>query len=85
MYCAGVPKSPHEALHRIFQEDANLFARAFERILEIEFPPARVVSVINSDLTEMMPIVRRVDTPLLVDTEDGDRHVVIIESQVKSG
>lgn len=81
MYRAGMPKSPHEALHRIFQADATLFARAFERILELEFPPARAVSVINSDLTEMMPIVRRVDTPLLVETEDGDRHVVIIESQ----
>lgn len=73
-------KTPHEALHRIFQEDTTLFARAFERILGVDFPQPRTVSVINSDVTEMLPIERRLDTPLLVDTDDGP-HVVIIESQ----
>jgi hypothetical protein len=75
-----VAKSPHEALHRIFQEDATLFARAFERILGLD-PRPRTVSVIDGDLTEIMPIERRVDTPLLVETDDGGCHVVIIESQ----
>ena len=76
-------KSPHEALHRIFQKDATLFARAFERTLGVEFPRLRTVSVVDGDLTEIMPIERRVDTPLLVETEDGAYHVVIIESQTQ--
>jgi hypothetical protein len=64
----------------VFQQDATLFARAFERVLGVDFPHPHAVSVINSDLTEVLPIERRVDTSLLVETDDGS-HVVIIESQ----
>jgi hypothetical protein len=78
-----VANNPHEALHRVFQEDPTLFARALERALGVDFPPIRAVSVINTDLTEVKPLARWVDTPLLVESDAGDRFMVIIESQTK--
>ncbi|NDL58598.1 hypothetical protein [Phytoactinopolyspora mesophila] len=75
-------KSSHEALHRIFQDDSTLFARAFQKLLGVEFPEPRTISVINSDLTEMEPVERRADTVLLVETGDGE-HLLIIESQTR--
>ncbi|HEY8471817.1 MAG TPA: hypothetical protein VIL37_04175 [Natronosporangium sp.] len=65
----------------MFQEDPTLFARALEQALGVDFPPIRAVSVINADLTEVKPLARWVDTPLLVESDTGDRFVVIIESQ----
>ncbi|AYY12082.1 hypothetical protein EF847_04505 [Actinobacteria bacterium YIM 96077] len=73
-------KFPHEGLHRIFQDDSMLFLRAFQKLLDIEFPEPRAISVINSDLTEMEPMERRADTILLVEA-DGGEHLLIIESQ----
>ncbi|WP_433511401.1 hypothetical protein ACQP2T_47440 [Nonomuraea sp. CA-143628] len=70
----------HEALHRIFQEDPSLFARTFERLLDIPLPADCSVSVIDTDLTELSPIERRVDTVLQLKTDLGD-HLVIIEAQ----
>jgi hypothetical protein len=69
----------HEALHRIFQKDPQLFARSLTR-LGIAFPEAQAVTVLSADLTETEPIERRVDTALLVETDEG-RHVLVIESQ----
>jgi hypothetical protein len=80
-----VAHNPHETLHRVFQEDPTLFARALERALGVEFPPIRAVSVVNTDLTEVKPLARWVDTPLLVESDAGDRFMVIIESQCSGG
>jgi hypothetical protein len=80
MFGGKMVKTPHEALHRIFQGDSMLFARAFEKLLGVEFPEPRSISVINSDLTEMEPVERRADTILLVETGEGE-HLLIIESQ----
>lgn len=75
-----VVTSSHEALHRIFQKDPTLFATTFDRALGITLPQADKVSVLNSDLTEIKPIERRIDTALLLDAGAG-QHVIAIESQ----
>ncbi|WP_166356372.1 hypothetical protein [Phytoactinopolyspora limicola] len=75
-------KSPHEALHRVFHEDAALVTRALRRMLGIELPEPQAISVVNTDLTEIEPIERRADTVLLVEADVG-RHLVIIESQTR--
>ncbi|GAA2416023.1 hypothetical protein GCM10010404_87930 [Nonomuraea africana] len=73
----------HEALHRIFQEDTSLVARAFDRLLGAAIPEPRKISVVDSDLNECKAIVRRGDTLLLVEA-DPDRYVVIVESQTET-
>ncbi|MFF3894983.1 hypothetical protein ACFYY3_17630 [Streptomyces sp. NPDC001812] len=67
--------SSHEALHRIFQEDPGLFARAV-RGLGVSFPPPVSASPLPTDLTENRPMERRVDT------EDGE-FILAVESQGK--
>ncbi|MEF9905753.1 hypothetical protein [Streptomyces sp. P9-A2] len=73
--------SSHEALHRIFQEDPGLFARAV-RGLGVFFPPPVSASPLPTDLTENRPMERRVDTLLRMDTEDGE-FILAVESQGK--
>ncbi|MFD8523474.1 hypothetical protein ACFV2D_26130 [Streptomyces capillispiralis] len=43
--------SSHEALHRIFQQDPGLFARA-ARNLGVAFPPPISSTELSTDLTE---------------------------------
>jgi hypothetical protein len=72
--------SSHEAMHRIFQEDPGIFARTFERLgLPITKPIA--VSLLPTDLTEIQPLERRVDTLLQIDTADGESYVLAVEAQ----
>jgi hypothetical protein len=74
----------HEALHRIFQKDPELFARAMEKVLGVPVPVPDEVTILNTDLTETRPVERRVDSVLLaeilVQTGTG-RYIVVIESQ----
>ncbi|MFG1943399.1 hypothetical protein [Nonomuraea sp. NPDC048826] len=74
-----MPSAQHEALHRIFQEEPSLFSRTL-KALDIPFPEVSSTSVVNTDLTEILPIERRVDTLLNAKSEHGD-YLVIIESQ----
>jgi hypothetical protein len=74
--------SSHEAMHRIFQEDPGIFARAF-RTLGIPFPDPVAVSLMPTDLTEIKPLERRVDTLLQVDTASGGSHLLAVEAQGK--
>ncbi|SMF16142.1 hypothetical protein [Streptomyces sp. Amel2xC10] len=71
--------SSHEALHRIFQKDPGLFARA-ARNLGVAFPPPVSATELSTDLTETQPLERRVDTLLRMDTEDGS-FLLAVESQ----
>ncbi|MET7292269.1 hypothetical protein ABZS79_09000 [Streptomyces griseoloalbus] len=71
--------SSHEALHRIFQQDPGLFARA-ARNLGVAFPPPISSTELSTDLTETQPLERRVDTLLRMDTEDGS-FLLAVESQ----
>ncbi|WP_439082530.1 hypothetical protein [Streptomyces sp. WL006] len=74
--------SPHEAHHRIFQEHPGLFASAF-RTLGIPFPEPVAVSLMDTDLTEIRPLERHVDTLLRIDVASGDSLLLAIEAQGK--
>src|SRR5690606_3033333 len=75
-----MPKAPHEALHHIFRDDPDLVRRALKTCLDEDFPVFRSVAVIDSDLTEIKAIARRVDTALMVETDCG-AEIILIEPQ----
>ncbi|WP_461063586.1 hypothetical protein [Streptomyces pseudoechinosporeus] len=74
--------SSHEAMHRLFQEDPGAFARTF-RALDLPFPDPVAVSLMPTDLTEIKPLERRVDTLLKLDTASGESHLLVVEAQGK--
>ncbi|MFE4608518.1 hypothetical protein ACFRK5_09165 [Streptomyces niveus] len=75
--------SPHEAMHRIFQDYPGLFSGVSE-VLGVDFGPLVGVTILPTDLTEARPVERRVDTLLRVETEDADAsYLLAIEAQGK--
>ncbi|MFF4588301.1 hypothetical protein [Streptomyces sp. NPDC001388] len=72
--------SPHEAMHRIFQQYPGLFSGVSE-VLGIGLPQPTSVTVLPNDLTETSPVERRVDTLLRLDTEDDEPLLLAIEAQ----
>lgn len=72
--------STHEAMHRLFQHDPGVFARAF-RALELPFDDPAEVAVLTNDLTEIRPLERRVDTLLQITTVSGDPFLLLVEAQ----
>ncbi|MFG2558430.1 hypothetical protein [Streptomyces sp. NPDC048496] len=70
--------SPHEAMHRIFQEYPGLFSRVSD-VLGVAFAPPASATV----LTEARPVERRVDTLLRIDTQDDETFLLAIEAQGK--
>ncbi|MFF9456183.1 hypothetical protein [Streptomyces flaveolus] len=72
--------SPHEAMHRIFQQYPGLFSGVSE-VLGIDFPTPASVTVLPNDLTETSPVERRVDTLLRLDPEDGEPLLLAVETQ----
>ncbi|WP_328496174.1 hypothetical protein [Streptomyces sp. NBC_00414] len=72
--------SPHEALHQIFREDPRLFARALPKA-GITLPEPTDVQLLDTDLTEIRPLERRVDTLLRVDTANSGSYLLAIEMQ----
>lgn len=82
------PTAEHEALHRVFQRDEALFARAMARVFNIQVPePAPDgVTVLSTDLTETDPLERRPDSVLqaefLVEDRAG-KYILVIESQTE--
>ncbi|MFE9289178.1 RpnC/YadD family protein [Streptomyces olivaceus] len=75
--------SPHEALHRIFRVDPGLFARLLPRA-GIDFPEHTAIEPLDTDLTEIRPLERRVDSVFRVHVpgEEGG-FVLAVESQGK--
>jgi hypothetical protein len=74
----------HEALHRIFQQDSELFARTMRHVFHQNVPVPDRVSILDTDFTEIRPHVRRGDSVLLAEflvEERGRRYIVIVESQ----
>jgi hypothetical protein len=74
----------HEALHRIFREDAELFARAMQRVFDVEVPVPDGVTILNADLTETQPLERRADSVILVQfmiENPNGRYILVVESQ----
>ncbi|GGZ19816.1 hypothetical protein GCM10010387_10930 [Streptomyces inusitatus] len=76
--------SPHEAMHRIFQEYPELFT-GVSQVLGLNFPSPVSTTVLPTDLTESRPVERRVDTLLRFDfdTEDGRAFLLAVEAQGK--
>ncbi|MFE1105248.1 hypothetical protein ACFW5U_05225 [Streptomyces rochei] len=74
--------SSHEALHRIFQEDPALFARAV-KALGVSFAEPVSAVPLTTDLTENRPVERRVDTLLRMETGDNGSFLLAVESQGK--
>ncbi|MCL6732994.1 hypothetical protein [Streptomyces neyagawaensis] len=74
--------SSHEVLHQICQKDTEGMIRSFRRLFHVPFPEPRVISVVNTDLTEIAPVERRVDSLVRVDTDEGD-FLLVLESQGK--
>ncbi|MER7374694.1 hypothetical protein [Streptomyces lanatus] len=75
--------SPHEALHRIFRADPGLFARLLPRA-GIGFPEHTAIEPLDTDLTEIRPLERRVDSLFRVHAagEEGG-FLLAVESQGK--
>ncbi|MEU7139999.1 hypothetical protein ABZ942_11175 [Nocardia sp. NPDC046473] len=71
--------SQHEALHRIFQDHPAMFARAF-RELNVPLDDPTEVVLLPTDLTEIRPLERRVDTLLRFTTPSG-RFLLLVEAQ----
>ncbi|MGP9019200.1 hypothetical protein ACT1U9_12385 [Streptomyces sp. BR1] len=74
--------SPHEAMHRIFQDHPGLFSRVSE-VLGIDFTPPTSVTVLPTDLTEPRPLERRLDTLLRLETEGDEPLLLAVEAQGK--
>ena len=74
--------SPHEAMHRIFQDNPGLFSRVSE-VLGVKIPPVTSADVLTIDLTESEPLERRVDTLLRIETQDEGSFLLIVEAQGK--
>lgn len=72
--------SSHEAMHRIFQEYPDLFT-GVSKVLGLPSIPARSVTVLSTDLTEIRPVERRVDTLLRFDCDADDSFLVAVEAQ----
>jgi hypothetical protein len=76
----------HEAMHRIFQRDKELFARTMRHVFGEDVPVPREVSILDTDMTEARPHIRRGDSVLLAELlveGKGDKYIVIVESQMR--
>ena len=72
----------HEAMHRIFQEDPGVFARAF-KALDIPFPTPIAASVLSPDATEIKPLERRIDSVIRFETDEGP-FLLAVEAQCRN-
>jgi hypothetical protein len=72
--------SSHEAMHRIFQEYPDLFT-GVSKVLGLPFTQPTSVTVLPTDLTEVRPVERRVDTLLRFDYVGGDSLLLAVEAQ----
>lgn len=86
-----MPTPHHEARHRIFQHDGELFARMMRHVFGVDVPVPDRVTVLDSDLTETRERPyprdvheRRADTVLLAEfllEGPRGRHILVVESQ----
>jgi hypothetical protein len=86
------PTPQHEALHRIFTHDTDLFARTMHQVFGTDVPVPRHVSLLNTDYSVVPGLHKRVPqvhdrhgdsallAELLVEGRD-DQYVILVESQ----
>lgn len=80
------PTAEHEALHRVFQRDEALFARAVARVFNVQMPEPVSVTVLSTDLTETDPLERRPDSVLQAEflvEDQAEKYILVIESQTE--
>ncbi|MFF3819876.1 hypothetical protein ACFYYD_25325 [Streptomyces bluensis] len=67
-------------MHHIFRDEPGLFTRVLPKA-GVPFPEPTAIQPLDTDLTEIRPLARRVDTLFRVDTaEDGD-FLLAVEAQ----
>jgi hypothetical protein len=80
-----MPSPQHEALHKVFTHDKELFARTLRRVFRMDLETPVDVSIINTDYTAEPGIpAPRGDSALLAEllVEDKEQqYVIVVESQ----
>ena len=71
--------SQHEAMHYLFRIRPDVFARA-TRELGLPFDDPLQVELLSTNLTEINPLERHVDTPLRITTREGT-YILLVEAQ----
>ncbi|MEV3910766.1 hypothetical protein [Streptomyces canus] len=75
--------SQHDAVHRIFREEPDLLARLVPET-GVRFPEYSSIEPLDTDLTEIWPLERRVDSFFRVRTADDEGGFLLaVESQSK--
>jgi hypothetical protein len=69
-------------MHRIFRDHPEVIDQTF-RVLDFTFPETKATSVISTDVTEIRPIERRVDTVMKVEAKDERSFILVFEAQRK--
>jgi hypothetical protein len=69
-------------MHRIFRDHPEVIDQTF-RVLDFKFPETKATSLMDTDVTEIRPIERRVDTVMKVETKDGGSFILVFEAQRK--
>ncbi|MCS0637201.1 hypothetical protein NX801_16330 [Streptomyces sp. LP05-1] len=74
--------SPHEAMHRIFQEFPKLVDGVCGA-LQLPAPRTASATPLPTDLTELRPLERRIDTLMRCESETGGSFLLAVEAQGK--
>ncbi|MGW2491593.1 hypothetical protein ACWCV9_30850 [Streptomyces sp. NPDC001606] len=75
--------SPHDTMHHIFRKEPDLLARLLPRA-GMEFPEYHSIEPLDTDLTEIRPLERRVDSLFRVRTAGSEGGFLLaVESQGK--
>ncbi|WP_330354852.1 hypothetical protein [Streptomyces chartreusis] len=75
--------SQHDAVHRIFRQEPDLLARLVPET-GVKFPEYSSIEPLDTDLTELRPLERRVDSFFRVRTADDEGGFLLaVESQTK--
>lgn len=78
-----MPSSQHDAVHRIFRDAPDLLARLVPET-GVKFPEYSSIEPLDTDLTEIRPLERRVDSFFRVRTAgDEGGFLLAVESQTK--
>lgn len=70
-------------MHHIFRDEPGLFSRVLLKA-GIAFPEPTAIQPLDTDLTEIRPLARRVDTVFRVDTAEDGGFLLAVEAQGKA-
>lgn len=75
--------STHEALHRFFRDHPEAIDKTFRAVGLKNFPETAAAWVLPTDVTEIKPLERRVDTVVRVQATNGQTYILAFEAQSK--